>query len=126
MLTLGVVGVEHRHVFGQLSGMLAVGCRCAGWWTDGEPQPVAGFRKRFPEIPRVDDRRRLLENPEIDLVLIADIPALRSVRAIEAMRAGKDVMTDKPGCTTPSTTWRPSRGRIRDGQDLVGRFLRTV
>lgn len=100
MLTLGVIGVEHRHIFGQLSGMLAVGCRCAGWWTAGEPQPVAGFRKRFPEIPRVDDRRRLLEDPEIDLILIADIPVLRSARAIEAMRAGKDVMTDKPGCTT--------------------------
>lgn len=100
MLTLGVIGVEHRHIYGQLSGMLAVGCRCKGWWSDGEPQPVAGFQKRFPEIPRVDDRNRLLEDPEVDLILIADVPVLRSGRAIEAMRAGKDVMTDKPGCTT--------------------------
>lgn len=100
MLTLGVIGVEHRHIYGQLSGMLSAGCRCKGWWSDGEPQPVAGFRKRFPEIPRVDDRNRLLEDPEIDLILIADVPVLRSGRAIEAMRAGKDVMTDKPGCTT--------------------------
>ena len=100
MLTLGVIGVEHRHIYGQLAGMLAVGCRCKGWWSDGEPQPVAGFRKRFPEIPRVDDRNRLLEDPEVDLILIADVPVLRSGRAIEAMQAGKDVMTDKPGCTT--------------------------
>ncbi|MDE2912881.1 MAG: Gfo/Idh/MocA family oxidoreductase [Paracoccaceae bacterium] len=100
MLTLGVIGVEHRHIYGQLAGMLAIGCRCKGWWTDGEPQPVAGFCRRFPTVPRFDDRRRILDDPDIDLVLIADVPVRRADRAIEAMAAGKDVMTDKPGCTS--------------------------
>jgi len=99
-LKLAVIGIDHRHIFGQLAGMLDLGCTCKGWWTEGEPQPVEGFVKRFPDIPRVADRRELLDDPEIDLVLIADIPARRAGRAIEAMRAGKDVMTDKPGCTT--------------------------
>ncbi|MEM6460932.1 MAG: Gfo/Idh/MocA family oxidoreductase [Pseudomonadota bacterium] len=99
-LNVAVIGVDHRHIYGQLEGMLSVGCTCKAWWTDGEPQPVAGFVKRFPDIDRVSDRRTLLDDPEIDLVLIADIPARRAARAIEAMRAGKDVMTDKPGCTT--------------------------
>ena len=99
-LSLAVIGVDHRHICGQLAGMLAAGCRCVGWWTRGDPHPVDGFVKRFPDVPRVDDRRRLLEDPDIDLVLIADIPVRRADRAIEAMRAGKDVMTDKPGCTT--------------------------
>ena len=100
MLGVGVIGVDHRHIYGQLAGMLAAGCVCKGWWTEGEPRPAAGFRKRFPGIPRVHDRRALLEDPEVDLILIADIPSRRARRAIEAMRAGKDVMTDKPGCTT--------------------------
>lgn len=99
-VTVAVIGVDHRHIFGQLEGMLAAGCRCAGWWTEGEPQPVEGFVKRFPDIPRVEDRRTLLDDPQVDLILIADIPARRAERAIEAMQAGKDVMTDKPGCTT--------------------------
>ena len=99
-LKLAVIGVDHRHIFGQLAGMLELGCTCKGWWTEGDPQPVEGFVKRFPDIPRVADRRELLDDPEIDLVLLADIPARRAERAIEAMRAGKDVMTDKPGCTT--------------------------
>ena len=99
-LKLAVIGVDHRHIFGQLAGMLELGCTCKGWWTEGDPHPVEGFRKRFPDIPRVPDRRQLLDDPEIDLVLIADIPARRAERAIEAMQAGKDVMTDKPGCTT--------------------------
>ncbi len=99
-LTLAVIGVDHRHIYGQLAGMLSAGGRCAGWWTEGDPHPVEGFVKRFPDVPRVDDRQRLLDDPDVDLVLIADIPARRAERAIEAMRAGKDVMTDKPGCTT--------------------------
>ncbi|WP_136659750.1 Gfo/Idh/MocA family oxidoreductase [Nitratireductor sp. XY-223] len=99
-LKLAVIGVDHRHIYGQLAGMLALGCTCKGWWTKGNPQPVEGFVKRFPDIPRAEDRRILLDDPEIDLVLIADIPARRAALAIESMRAGKDVMTDKPGCTT--------------------------
>jgi predicted dehydrogenase len=35
----------------------------------------------------------------VQLILTAAIPADRAAVAIEAMRAGKDVMTDKPGCT---------------------------
>ncbi|GGB53647.1 oxidoreductase [Roseibium aquae] len=99
-LKVAVIGVDHRHIFGQLEGMLKAGATCAGWWTEGEPQPVEGFQTRFPDIPRVRDRRALLDDPEVDLILLADIPARRAERAIEAMRAGKDVMTDKPGCTT--------------------------
>ncbi len=98
--TVAVIGVDHRHIYGQLQGMLKIGCRCKGWWTEGDPHPVEGFVKRFPDIPRVDDRRALLDDADVDLILIADIPARRAERAIEAMRAGKDVMTDKPGCTT--------------------------
>lgn len=97
---LGVIGIDHRHIFGQLAGMLALGCECRGWWTEGEPEPVEGFIKRFPDIPRVANRTELINDPNIDLILIADIPVNRSDRAIEAMVAGKDVMTDKPGCTT--------------------------
>jgi predicted dehydrogenase len=80
--------------------MLELGCTCKGWWTEGDPEPVAGFLQRFPDVPRVADRDSLLQDPEIDMILIADVPARRASRAIEAMQAGKDVMTDKPGCTT--------------------------
>lgn len=99
-VTLGVIGVDHRHIFGQLQGMLDQGTTCKGWWTLGEPKPVEGFQKRFPNIPRVSDYNQLLSDPDIDMILIADIPCKRAGLAIKAMRAGKDVMVDKPGCTT--------------------------
>ena len=99
-LTLGVIDIDHRHIYGQLANLQALGCTCKGWWTDGEPETLEGFVKRFPDVPRVDDRQALLDDPDIDLILMAGIPAVRAGRALEAMRAGKDVMTDKPGCTT--------------------------
>src|SRR5690606_22743317 len=43
---------------------------------------------------------RIMENPDISLVLISAPPAERAALAIEAMRHGKDVMVDKPGCIT--------------------------
>lgn len=46
------------------------------------------------------DLDEILNNPEIDMVLLAGIPADRAAVAIKAMRAGKDVMSDKPGCTS--------------------------
>ncbi len=42
----------------------------------------------------------MFENPEIDLIVIAAVPSERAALAIEAMENGKDVMVDKPGCTT--------------------------
>ena len=42
----------------------------------------------------------LLEDPDIDLILTAAVPSDRAGIAVRAMRAGKDVLSDKPGCLT--------------------------
>jgi len=99
-ITVGVVGIDHRHIFGMLEGMLAIGARCKGWWSEGTPSTLAGFVKRFPDLPRHVEIETLLEDPEIDLILLANVPAERAALAIRAMECGKDVMVDKPGCTT--------------------------
>lgn len=97
-VVIGVVGIDHRHSYGMLSGMLEAGARCKGWWTQGEPKTLGGFTKRFADLPRVADRRELLDDRDINLVLIAAPPHQRADLAIEAMERGKDVMLDKPGC----------------------------
>lgn len=99
-LRVAALGLDHRHIYGQVGSMLNVGAELVGYWTEGEPGTLAGFKKRFADARRVADRRELLEDPSIDLILIAAIPADRAALAIEAMEHGKDVMTDKPGCTT--------------------------
>lgn len=99
-LTLGILGIDHGHIFGMLGHMLKEGCSARQWWTKGAPVTEAKFHEVYPELERVDDRRRILDDPKLDMVLISAIPSDRAELAIEAMEAGKDVMVDKPGCTT--------------------------
>jgi predicted dehydrogenase len=95
------IGLDHRHIYEMTGRLLEMGCECVGYWTEGAPQPLAGFVRRFPHIPRVADKLRLLEDPTVQLVLTAAVNCDRAGIAIEAMRHSKDVMSDKPGCTTP-------------------------
>ena len=97
-LKIAAMGVEHRHIFGQLEGMLNLDCEFVGWWTKNDNRISKDLEKKFPYIKREKDKNALLNNNEIDLILIADIPAKRADLAIECMNAGKDVMLDKPGC----------------------------
>lgn len=99
-LKFAAIGIDHRHIFGQSENMMNVGAEFVGWWTEGTPETLDSFIKRFPDVPQSATRQELLNNPEIDFVLIADVPSMRADRAIEAMQHGKDVMVDKPGCTT--------------------------
>jgi predicted dehydrogenase len=98
-LKVAVLGIDHRHAFGMLGNMLGQGATCVGWWTDGAPEPLDGFAKRFPDAPRLPSVDAVLQ-AKPDLVIISSIPCDRAALAIRAMEAGIDVMTDKPGCTT--------------------------
>lgn len=99
-LKFAAIGIDHRHIYGQAEHMQAVGAEFAGWWTEGEPDTKDGFVKRFPDVPRMSERSALLDDPQIALILIAAPPVRRADLTIEAMAHGKDVMVDKPGCTT--------------------------
>ena len=101
-LRFAAIGLDHRHIYDQVQSLFDAGGTCVGYWTEGTPKTLEGFVKRFPDVPRVDDRRRLLDDASIALVTCAAIPAHRASHAIEAMRAGKDFMADKPGVTSRS------------------------
>lgn len=99
-LKFAALGIDHRHIFGMSENMKQAGAEFASWWTLGKPETHEGFAKRFPDVPMVENLEDILNDPAIDLVLIASVPAQRAELAIAAMEAGKDVMVDKPGCTT--------------------------
>ena len=120
------IGIDHRHSIILLDGLIAAGAKAKGWWGDAEPQTPGEFVKRFPDLPKASARRQLLEDPEIDVVVTAAIPADRARLAIEAMEHGKDVVSDRPGCTTlPGPRHNPPNGRA-DRAHLVGEFFRTL
>ncbi len=99
-LRMGIIGIDHRHIYTMAGHMIAAGADLAGWSTDGTPGTLDGFAKRFPDAPRVSHPDILLDDPGIDLILTAAIPADRAGIALRAMAAGKDVISDKPGCLT--------------------------
>ena len=99
-LKFAAIGLDHRHIYHQVGRLLEVGAECKGYYARDGAVPLEGFIRRFPDLPRVRDVRALLEDPEIQLIVTAAIPAERAEIAIEAMRHGKDVMVDKPGVIT--------------------------
>ena len=99
-LTIAALGIDHRHIYGMAGNMQDIGAHFSAWWTDGSPQTEEGFIKRFPDVPRKATKEEILADPDIDLILISAVPSDRPSLAIAAMEAGKDVMVDKPGCTT--------------------------
>lgn len=99
-IRFAAIGIDHRHIFGMAQNMMDAGAEFCGWWTEGSPETTESFTKRFTDIPRAASADDLLNDPDIDLILIASIPCDRAGWAIRAMQSGKDVMTDKPGCTT--------------------------
>ncbi len=99
-LRFAAIGIDHRHVYGMAANLIAAGATFAGWWTEGHPGTEAGFVERFPDVPRAASAEALLGDPTIALIVLSGIPRDRAAWAVKAMEAGKDVMSDKPGCTT--------------------------
>lgn len=96
-LRFAAIGLDHRHIYHLVGENIAAGAECAGYCAQtSDHRVLEGFRERFPAL-RALDRERLLDDPTIDFVVSAAIPRDRPTIAIKAMRAGKDVMVDKPG-----------------------------
>ncbi len=99
-LRFAAIGLDHRHVYHLVGETIAAGADCVGYCPQtSDPRVLDGFRERFPALIPVD-RDRLFDDPTIDFVVSAAIPRDRAAIAVRAMRAGKDVMVDKPGATT--------------------------
>lgn len=82
---------------GMIMGLQGAGAECAGYWSETDTPHTAMLAQQAPHIPRVAERAALLEDPSISLIVTAAVPVQRAAIAVEAMRAGKDVVADKPG-----------------------------
>lgn len=98
-IKIAAIGLTHNHIYGQVDCLLREGATLAGFWSD-EEDVAKPFADKYPQAKRVNDRRELLDDPSIAMILTSAIPAKRAEIAIAAMRAGKDVMSDKPGMTS--------------------------
>ncbi|WP_181705140.1 Gfo/Idh/MocA family protein [Chthonobacter rhizosphaerae] len=98
-LRFAAIGLNHDHIHGQVHVLLRAGAEFVGFHA-AEDDIAAAFADKYPGIPRVADARRLIEDPSIQMIVSAAVSSERADLAIAAMRAGKDVMLDKPGMTT--------------------------
>jgi predicted dehydrogenase len=65
-----------------------------------EPDLATAFARRYPQAKQAADKKEILEDKSIQLVLSSGIPVERAPLGIEVMRHGKDYLVDKPGITT--------------------------
>ena len=74
--------------------------------SDLNPQRLAQIESRYPMIQTTRDYRALLENPRIDAVAVATPVSSHFPLALEALRAGKHVLVEKPLAATTSQARR--------------------
>src|ERR1700710_1774781 len=98
-LRFAAIGINHAHIHGQIECLVNAGAKFVGFHAP-EDDLATPFAERYPHAPRATDRRRLLEDTSISLIVSAGIPSDRAPLGVEAMRHGKDYMTDKPGMTS--------------------------
>ena len=100
LLRFAAVGIDHGHIFGHVDGLKDAGAELVGYCPQTSlPALVEKLRTTYPDAPELD-RDAIFADPGIDVICIAAIPRDRAGLAVRAMRAGKDVMVDKPGLTT--------------------------
>jgi predicted dehydrogenase len=100
-IRFAAVGLDHAHAFGQIEGLLNQGCELVGFSSDDPNAAIAqACRRRWPDVMWVDDPTSLLRDTSIDVIITAAVPDRRSDIAVQALRNGKDVVADKPGCIT--------------------------
>ncbi|MGH9846831.1 MAG: Gfo/Idh/MocA family protein, partial [Blastocatellia bacterium] len=98
-IRFSAIGLNHGHINGQVNLMLKSGCELVSFFAK-EPDLVADFAKRFPQAKLARSEKEIFEDRSVQLIVSAAIMNERAALAIEAMRHGKDFMSDKPGMTT--------------------------
>lgn len=98
-LRFAAIGLNHGHIYAQVECLLNAGAELVCFHAP-ESDLAAQFARRFPQAIRIEDRRRILEDKTIMLIVSAGISSERAPLGIEVMRHGKDYMVDKPGITS--------------------------
>lgn len=92
-----VIGADHAHLFELVKGLAKAGASPAAHTPNGGlVETYAGWQTESRER-RADE---ILADESIALVVLAGVPSERADVAITALRAGKHVLSDKPGVTT--------------------------
>ncbi|HVV27838.1 MAG TPA: Gfo/Idh/MocA family oxidoreductase [Rhizomicrobium sp.] len=98
-IRFAVCGISHDHIHGMIGAVRRGGGELVSCW-GAEPDKLAAFRKRYPDVRIARTQDEVLHDPSVQLVLSSHIASERAGIGVRAMRAGKDFLADKPGVTT--------------------------
>ena len=98
-IKFAVCGMSHDHIYGMIGAIQRGGGELVATWV-GEPDKLALFTHRFPDVKVVKTQDEILNDPSIQLVLSSQIANERAPLGVRAMKHGKDFLSDKPGITT--------------------------
>jgi predicted dehydrogenase len=98
-IKFAVCGMSHDHIYGMVGAIQRGGGVLVAAY-GAEPDKLAGFKKRFPDVKIVSSEDAILDDPSIQLVLSSTIPDERAPLGVRAMKKGKDYLSDKPGATS--------------------------
>jgi predicted dehydrogenase len=98
-IRFAVIGMDHAHIFSMTAAVKRGGGELVSMFAS-DPKQLENFRKQFGDVKLASGEDEILNDKSIQLILSASIPDLRAPLAVRAMKAGKDVLVDKPGITT--------------------------
>ncbi len=98
-IKFAVCGMSHDHIYGMVGAVQRGGGELVAAW-GGEPDKLAAFTKRFPDVKIVKTQEEIINDPSIQLVLSSQIANERAPLGVKVMKHGKDYLSDKPGITT--------------------------
>src|SRR5580704_16272518 len=98
-IRFAIIGVDHNHAYNHMKVLLDAGATFAACYSD-KPELIAAFTARYPDVPIASSMDAIFDDPSIDVIAGAAMPAERAAISITAMKRGKDVLTDKPVATT--------------------------
>lgn len=91
--------LDHGHIYGQVNGLRDAGATLK-YVYDPEPNRVAAFCERYPEVVALDSFEQLLAVTDIQLVCSAAVPSERADIGVRVLQSGKHYFTDKAPFTT--------------------------
>jgi predicted dehydrogenase len=98
-IKFAVCGMSHDHIYGMIGAIQRGGGELVAAFGQ-EPDKLAAFTKRYPNVKMAQSEDAILNDPSIQLVLSSTIPNQRAPLGVRVMRHGKDYLSDKPGITT--------------------------
>lgn len=98
-IRFSVIGLNHGHIYGMTEAIIRGGGELVAVYAK-EPDLMAAYVKRYPNVKQATGEQEILEDKSIQLVLSAAIASERAPLGVRVMQHGKDFMSDKPGITT--------------------------